>query len=201
MLEKCKTVLLISEVASFTNMYKELAESVGVKLIGETSWNNKYRIMQDVVITGAKHLDSINKSYYPKTVLLLKPGESPAKYIKEGIERFIFDHQNQYELTVALFKAEPVVVHTSSRSVVQIVEDYGNPMFCNGDYDFRFDKDIYIYKDRPIYLCESQKKFLAQWLLAGHKDNKKRMTLCNLRKKFGEDFLRDVDRFGQMKED
>ena len=50
-----------------------------------------------------------------------------------------------------------------------------------------------------IYLTDSSKKYLAQWLLNGLKDNSKRMILCNLRKKFGKDFLSDIDRFGQLK--
>ena len=46
---------------------------------------------------------------------------------------------------------------------------------------------------------DSAKRYLAEWLLNGHKDNKKRMILCNLRKRFGADFLINVDRFGQLK--
>ena len=48
-----------------------------------------------------------------------------------------------------------------------------------------------------IYLTNTIKKYLAQWLLNGKKDNSKRMILHNLRKKFGNDFLSDVDRFGR----
>lgn len=201
MLEKCKTVILISDVPSFCNMFNSLAESIGVKLISEPSWNKMYRIDQDLLITGSAHIEQINEAYLSKVVLILKPGESPAKFIKLGINRFIFDYENQYELLVALFKEVPVVVHSKSIEVKDIVGNSGTAIFCEGDYDFRFNRDIYKYKDKPIYLCESQKRFLAQWLLAGHKDNSKRMTLCNLRKKFGADFLADVDRFGQIKEE
>lgn len=197
MLEKCETALLISDVPSFANMYKELAKSVGVEMATDSGWCNRYRVTQDVVILGSKHLEEVNEAYYPKLVLILKSGESPATYIKKGITRFVFDHNNQYELLVALFRAEAIVVHAKSKEVTRIVQDYGNPLFCSGKYEFHFDKDIYIYKDKPIYLCESQKKYLAQWLLGGHKDNSKRMTLCNLRKKFGAEFLADIDRFGQ----
>ena len=60
--------------------------------------------------------------------------------------------------------------------------------FCIGDYDFQFDKNTFRYKGKSIYLCGSQKAYLASWLLNAHKDNSKRMILCNLRKKFGADF-------------
>lgn len=198
MLEKCKTVLLLSDVPSFCQSYTSLAESVGVKIISEESWNKIYRIDQGVVITKSDYLEQINPAYYPKVVLILKKDESPAKFIKMGIERFIFNFENRYELLTALFRFVPKLVQSKSKDLKDIVTDSGIAMYCEGDYDFRFDRDLYKYKNKPIYLCESQKKFLAQWLLGGHKDNKKRMTLCNLRKKFGEDFLKDVNRFGQI---
>lgn len=58
---------------------------------------------------------------------------------------------------------------------------------------------IFFYKGKPIYLTSAHKKYLAEWLLTGNKDNSRRMILCNLRKKFGVDFLADIDRFGQPK--
>jgi len=60
MLEKCKTVILISDVPSFCNMFNSLAESIGVKLISEPSWNKMYRIDQDLLITGSAHIEQIN---------------------------------------------------------------------------------------------------------------------------------------------
>lgn len=196
MLRKCKTVLLLTDVASFASLYTQLADSVGVKLIVEEEWNDRYRVKEDVVILGSKYLDSLNKAYYSKAVIILKSGENPAQYIKMGISRFVFNYENQMELLVALFSEEPVVIRSYTMDIADIVKECGVPHFCSGDYDFRFDKGIFMYKNKQIYLCESQKQYLAQWLLAGKKDNSKRMTLCNLRKKFGADFLADIDRFG-----
>lgn len=200
MLQKCKVALLISEVESFRDSYKKLASDVNIKLNVSSQWDEHYRVSEDVVILGGKYLGFLNPSYYSKAVVILKPAESPAPYIQQGVSRFIFDYQNQYELITALFYEKPVVVHADSKEVKEIVEEYRFPCFKNGDYDFRFDKDVYLYKGKPIYLCASQKRFLAQWLIGGHKENKRRMTLCNLRKKFGEDFLKDIDRFGNYKE-
>lgn len=199
MLEKCETVLLLSDVQSFCERYANLAQSVGVKLKAESTWSKVYRIDQGVVITKSSYLEYINEAYYSKIVLLLKKGESPAKFIKLGIERFIFNYENDYELLVALFRITPKVVQSKTKGIKDIVADSGTPFYCEGDYDFRFDRDLFKYKNKPIYLCESQKQFLATWLLGGHKDNSRRMILCNLRKKFGQDFLKDVNRFGQIK--
>ena len=199
MLEKCHTALLISEVEAFSNLYESLANDIGVNLTVETGWNIKYRMTKDIVILGSKYLPDLNKAYYPLAVIILKDGESPAPYIKEGINHFIFDHTNQYELITALFRQDKVLVNGASLEVKQMLKDSGATRFTLGDYDFRFDQNIYRYKNRQIYLQESQKRYLAQWLLFGNKENKHRMLLCLMRKKFGEDFLKDIDRFGQLR--
>lgn len=200
MLEKCNTVLLISDKASFRESYTELCRKLDVTIHTEEKWNSRYKITEDAVILGSVHLSELNTAYYSKAVVILKEGESPAPYIKDGINRFIFNYKNSYELIVALFRLEPVMLHAVSKDIKEILKDFP-PVFRAGEYDFRFDSNVYIYKGRSIYLCMSQKKYLAEWLLSGHKDNSKRMILCNLRKKFGKDFLSNVDRFGQLKEE
>ena len=199
MLNKSKTALLISSQPSFTEPYKKLADENGIVLNIEAEWNIRYRVKEDVVILGGKHLDKLHSDYYNKAVVILREGESPSPYIAKGINRFIFNYQNKDELLFALYYEEPVFVLKASREVADSVADSGLTQFTYGEYDFKFDRDMYTYKGRPIYLCSSQKKYLAEWLLAGKKDNAKRMILCNLRKKFGENFLKNVDRFGQIK--
>lgn len=197
MLEKVKTALLISDKQSFSDTYISLAGNAEVDMHVSGTWCRRYRIEEDVIITGGSHVEEINEAYISKLVVILREGESPSNYIKTGVNRFIFDFHNKSELLFALYKDEPVVIMSSSREIKDIVKDY-YPVFCIDEYDFRFDQDSFKYKGSPIYLCKSQKKYLAEWLLTGHKDNKKRMILCNLRKKFGEDFLKDIDRFGQV---
>ena len=199
MLNKCTTALLLSDVPSFSTMYKTLAESIGVQMKVEAEWKDTYRANQDVIILGSKYLDKVNRAYYPKTVIILKPSENPARYIKEGIGHFIFDYQNQYELLVALFKQETLVIHSSSLELKNLIKSSSITSFCFKDYDFKFDKNQYNYKGKPVYFTDSQKEYLADWLLNGFKDNKKRMVIFTLRKKFGQDFLKDVNRFGQIK--
>ena len=200
MLKKSKTALLLSAHLSFSDPYKELAESIGVEMHVDREWSTKYRVREDVVILGAKFLPNVNETYYDRVVLILGTGESPAPYIKQGIRRFIFNYKNPYELLTALYYEETkVVVARGLGSVVDAITDSGTAKFELSDYDFRFDKGVFFYKQRQIYLTEAQRKYLAEWLLTGNKDNGRRMILCNLRKKFGEDFLSDIDRFGRLK--
>lgn len=199
MLQKVNKALLISDVASFYENYEALSEDIGVNLQVESEWNTRYRVNVDVIILGSKNLESLNKTYYPMTVLILNEGESPAPYIKMGITRFIFNYKNKFELLTALFRPDPVIIHAADSSYIDIVKTSDVMSFCCGNYNFRFDKGQFKYKGKVIYLTGSSKKYLAQWLLNGHKDNSKRMILCNLRKKFGKDFLSDIDRFGQIK--
>lgn len=201
MLTKCKDVLLLSDVASFVNLYTQLADEAGVNLITESEWTDKYRVKQDVVILGAKYLDKLNTAYYERAVLILKAGESPYPYMQKGITRFIFDYQNQFELFTALFREEPVYISYASRELKELVKEFNASSFRRGVYDFDFLADSFCYKGKPIYLAKAQKRYLADWLLNGHKDNSKRMVLYNLRKKFGQAFLKDVDRHGEIKEE
>lgn len=201
MLVKCKSALLLSDVESFSKAYEAIAEEVGIELRVESSWSERYRLIQEVVIFGSKYLDKINPMYYPNAVLILKSDESPYQFIQKGITRFIFDYHNKYELFTALFKAEPVTVYTRGLPLEELIKDSSVWNFTYGDYDFKFDKDRYFYKGKQLYLAKAQKRYLAEWLLNGRKDNSKRMLLCIMRKKFGQDFLTDIDRFGRLKEE
>ena len=199
MLEKCQTGLLISDVPSFCSMYQKLANSIGVTLNYEDKWDKMYRLNSDVIILGTKYIEAVNASYYPKTVVILKEGESPAPYISKGISHFIFDHTNKYELICALFRLKTVTVHRTSNDIEESIRASGCTIYNIGDYNFDFGKNRFLYKGKAIYLCTSQKAYLAEWLLNANKDNAKRTILYNMRHKFGKDFLRDIDRFGQLR--
>ena len=201
MLTKCKSALLLSDVESFSKTYEAIAEEAGVEFKAERDWSERYRVSQEVVILGSKYLDKLNSTYYPNAVLLLKESENPYTFVQRGITRFIFDYHNKNELFMALFKTEVVTVHTAQLPLEDILKESQIWNYQFGEYDFKFDKDRFFYKNRPIYLANAQKRYLAEWLLNGHKDNSKRMLLCNMRKKFGQDFLADIDRFGRFKED
>lgn len=200
MLKKVSRALLLSDVASFVNNYRALASDIGVELVVEEEWSDRYRVPTEIVILGSKYLKDLNKAYYPEAVLILKEGESPAPYIKEGITRFIFNYKNNYELTCAFYKPEAVIIHASTSKFIDIIKNCDVQNYQFAEYDFKFDRNKFSYNGKPIYLTDSAKSYLAEWLLNGHKDNKKRMILCNLRKKFGAAFLANVDRFGQIKE-
>jgi hypothetical protein len=199
MLVKCKSALLLSDVESFSVMYEAVAKEADVELKVEKEWSERYRLTQEVIILGSKYLNELNPMYYPNAVLILKSDESPYPFMQKGITRFIFNYQNKYELFTALFKAEPVTVHTQHLPLEEILKESTIWNFNYGDYDFKFDKDLYYYRGRQIYLANSHKRYLAEWLLNGHKDNSKRMILCIMRKKFGQSFLAEIDRYGRVK--
>ena len=201
MLEKINSALLLSDVPSFVSRYKNLALESDVILEAEDTWNSRYRVGSDIVIAGSKFLDDINEDYYPVTVLILKKGESPSRFIKKGIERFIFNYEDDKELSFAFYRQKKQFLHFSSANLEETVADAGTQSFRQGNYDFWFDKNVFRYKGEAIYLCESAKKYLAEWLLHGHKDNGKRMVLYNIRKRLGKDFLKDIDRYGRIKEE
>jgi hypothetical protein len=191
----------LTDVKSFADTYRALAEEANIAFTVESEWNVKYRITQDVVILGSKYLAELNHAYYTNAVIILKKDESPAPYIAQGINHFIFDYTNVNELVFAFYRQEKVIVHSSSVDLGLLIKDCNVFNFQFGEYDFKFDRNKFMYKNKPIYFNDSAKRYLIEWLLNGHKDNKKRMILCNLRKKFGDEFLRDVDRFGQFKEE
>lgn len=199
MLKKIKRALLLSDVKSFSDNFKLLAEDIGVSLSVEAEWNSRYRINADTVIFGSKYINDVNEIYYPLSVVILKENESPAQFIKMGITRFIFNYKNNYELICALHKAEAEVINVSQVEYEDMVQTCNVTDFCFADYDFKFSRNQFKYKGRLIYLTNSEKKYLAQWLLNGIKDNSKRMMLCNMRKRFDADFLKDINRYGILK--
>lgn len=198
MLKKCKKALLLSDITHFADTYREIADDLGVALTVESDWNVRYRLNQEVVILGSKFLDKLNLDYFPQAVLILKSDEKPFPYIQQGITRFICDYQNTKELGLAFFYDMPVYISYTTVELEEMLKGFATHSFVVGEYNFDFLADSFKFRGKQIYLAKSQKRYLAEWLLGGHKDNKRRMLLCTLRKKFGETFLSDVDRFGHI---
>lgn len=200
MLLKCSSALLLTDVKNFALLYSELAEEFGVSLKVESDWNKRYRITEEVVICGSKFLDRVNEQFYPGTTVILKSGESPLPYVKKGIESFIYDYENQYELAMAFYKKSKVNIKQDTEDMRTILDSSMTVSFNEKEYSFDFSRDEFLYSGKRIYLTSSEKLYLAEWLLLHKKDNSKRMRLFNMRKKFGNAFLKDIDRFGNVKE-
>lgn len=199
-MHKAERVMLLTDIPSFAERVAGLAKSCEVNLSVEGSWNQMYRVSSEVVICGSKYLQDLNRAYYANTVLILKEDEKPEDFMDIGITRFIFNHKNDKEILFAFYVGDKVLSHIQNKDLETLVKDSETAWFCMGSYDFQFDRGRFKYRGKLIYLAESQQRYLAEWLLHGHKDNSKRMIVCNLRKKFGKDFLKDIDRFGRIKE-
>lgn len=200
MLSTVSSVLLLTNVNSFAEEIRLLAEGCDIKLTVESEWKDSYRVKEDIILCGSKYLEKINRAYLPNIVLILKDTESPVTFIKEGVTRFIFNHKDHREFIYAFCKADKVFVKNASASVKEVLQKANATRFYTDIYDFNFSNNKFYYKGKGIYLTDCEKAYLAEWLLNGHKDNKNRMKLCIMRKKFGETFLQDVDRHGQVKE-
>lgn len=200
MLLKCSSALLLTGVKNFGLLYSELAEELGVSLKVESDWNKRYRITEEVVICGSKFLDRVNEQFYPGTTVILKSGESPLPYVKKGIENFIYDYENQYELAMAFYRKSKINIKQGTEDMRTILDSSVAVSFNEKEYSFDFSRDEFLYSGKRIYLTSSEKLYLAEWLLRHKKDNSKRMCLFNMRKKFGNAFLKDIDRFGNVKE-
>ena len=199
MQKKCSSALLLTNIDSFARFCTECTEELNVSLRVENEWNYNFRVTEEVILCGSKYLDVINEKFYSKVVLILKDNESPFPFMQKGITRFVFNYNNRVELMYAFYKQEKVYIKQEAESVKSVLDTVHTLVFKKGEYDFDFGKDRFYFQNKGIYLTKTEKVYLANWLLSGKKDNKQRGTLCRLRKKFGDIFLDNVDRFGQLK--
>lgn len=193
----CSSVLLLTTNDNFATFCSDVIHNYGVKTRIEYDWNTLYKVTEDVIICGSKYLKDINEAFYHKVVLILKEEEYPDVFITKGIKKFIFDYKNTKEIFFALFTESKNIERENS--LAQIINDVNVSLFDKGKYRFDFEKSLFWYKGNQIYLTESNKKYLALWLLQGKKDNNKRALLYEMRKRLGKDFLSDVDRFGNIR--
>lgn len=197
MLKTCSSAFLLTNSLSIEKEYRTIAKACEVDLVVENDWNERYRIVQDCIITDSTLLSKINKSYYNNVSLVLKDKETFLPY-RDKISHFIFNSEDARELMFA-FLIKPAKIDKQLFGINEIIEKANTTVYKHGDYDFQFEKDRFLYKGRAIYLTLAQKKFLAEWLLNGKKDNTKRMYICTMRKGMGKAFLSDIDIVGTYK--
>lgn len=194
MLKISSSALLLSGVPSFVRHITEIAKDTGVELEVTDEWNINYRLTNDVVICGSKYLSCINPVDYYKVRLVLKTTETVSNFIEMGITHFIFDYNNVKEVAFSFFAEDRL---DNINTVADIVTKTGQCQYLKGRYNFNFKTNKFVFDGVGIYLRESEKLYLAKWLLLNVKDNDKRILLCKMRKKFGKSFMSDVDRLGQ----
>lgn len=196
MLRVCSNVLLLSGVASFVSHVTEVANDTETVIDVADTWNVNYRVNADVIICGSKYIDSIDKEDYGKVRLVLKKDETVMTFIRKGITHFIFDYMDKREVAFSMFIDENEQAKDKRSSLNEIMSEANTSLFHNDRYFFNFASDTFRFKGAGIYLRKSEKEYLARWVLMGNKDNSKRILLCKMRKRFGKDFMQDVDRKG-----
>ena len=196
---KCSKALLLSDVSGFINYFSSLAEKAEVDLTVESDWEKMYRVHEDVIICGSKYLDRINEAYHNLIVLILKPEESPFDFIDKGVSRFIYNFKNENEILMAFMLPKGEQLGYDHSKPLEVLNVSSKEDFIYGDYRFLFTKDRYFYKGNEIYLSNGCKAYIADWILNGYKDNSKRTYLYRLRSKFGNKFLSELDRKGNIK--
>ena len=197
MLKRCSSILLLVNDTKLVERYEMLGLDLNINVRHETSWHPTFRIDCGSIICTPDFLDQINGEYISRVVVIVNG--TPAPYLKKGVERFIFDRANDYELICSMFMHGEII--TKEAKPLEILTNCEKKTFIAGRYHFDFERSIFRYNDKPLYIKEHEKKYLIEWLLLGHKNNDKRMMLFNLRKRFGNSFLRDVDRKGKLKEE
>lgn len=201
MLKVCSNVLLLSGVASFISHVTEIANDIETVIDVADTWNVNYRVNAEVIICGSKYIDCIGKEDYDKIRLVLKTDETVIPFIRKGITHFIFDHTNKREVAFSMFVDKEEQINERPASLSDIMSEAHISLFHNDRYFFNFASDTFRFKGAGIYLRKSEKEYLARWVLMGNKDNSKRILLCKMRKRFGKDFMQDVDRKGNYQGD
>lgn len=196
MLKTCSSALLLSGAPNFIQYIRDIANDIGVELTVADEWNKNYRLNEEIIICGSRYLSDISVRDYDKVRLILKTDETVSKFIELGITHFIFDYNNMRELAFSFYTDD---AQKKSLSMNDITMNTDKRHFVRGKYDFNFSTDSFKYDGVGIYLRNSEKIYLAQWLLLKNKDNSKRVMLYRLRQRFGESFLSEIDRYGNVK--
>ena len=200
MLDTCKTLLLLTDSEELAKRYEEVAFKCNVLLRWEKGWTKQYRLSSDVIVCTSEYAEMIAEEYRVKTVLVLGKDEKIGKW-RWKFDRYVFNAEDENEIVYSMLRIKPSKreVKASSPDLPTVLRDCGETKYEEGDYYFDFTHDIFKYKGTRIYLSKGNKLILARWLFLSYKDNNTRTQVCVLRKKFGKDFLSDINAKGEMK--
>lgn len=190
MLKTCSSVLLLTKDRNLSDLMQEIAFECDFRLRVESEWCKNYRVQEQIVICDSSFVKDINAAFIKDTRVVLAEGESFVAY-KDIIDSFIFDYNDIRQLYYA------ILVETSEEKEPKL-DSFGT-VFLTERYSFDFTRNRFLLDGRGIYLTKSEKEYLFDWLLRGKKDNNKRIKLFNMRKKFGKDFLADINRRGEKR--
>lgn len=198
MLKSCNKILLISEDESLIQKYETLAPMCNVELTVRREWNIKFRTPHELIIADGKMIDTVAYEYRSKTIMVLNKNERFFD-AKSKADRFVFDRDNLQELMYSFCAVTVPTPLKDIKSLASIIHDANCGVYKRGEYDFDFSNDLYSYRGKRIYLTNQQRISLAKWLLLGVREKVDYTHLCHLRKKFGDAFMRGVNKYGEIR--
>lgn len=186
MQRKCSSIILLTENHDYASFVENQAGLYDIDFTSDTVWRLSRKLKQDLILCSGKWLDEISSFLFDRVVVILKSNESPLPYIRMGIQNFIFSYKDVFQFEYIFNKSFELPVKAEEKG-----------LYCNGDYRFDFSREEFFYKGKSIYVSKAEKEYLSLWLLSGIKDNTKRYHLWNMRKRYGNGFLKEVSRTGE----
>ena len=201
MLRTVKTAILLTKDKGLADMYMSVAPQCEVSLTVREDWDIKFRVTTGVVLCDSDMAELVAEEYRCKTVIILK---NEANFVpwRGKFERFVFNRFNRYELIYSFLEWKPDLkkeVKKLSSTMTSVINESGLREFVKGDYDFNFEHDLFKYKGKSVYLSKTEKLLVARWLLLGYKDNNTRTHIYRIRKRLGSEFLADINKRGELK--
>lgn len=192
MLQKASNVFVLTDDKQLKIDLESLAAKHDIGIVVVDSWNSRYDIMADVIISDLSKTGYIGAKFLDKVTIALTDMDSfdvdTAEY-----NNYIFNRRNLDELSFALLKPEIKYLACNSADMADILTTAQISKFIFDGYDFNFQKSEYYYKGEKLYVTKSWELYLAKWLLLGTKENNKRSYLSHMRDKYQvPDFLSGV---------
>ena len=188
-----KTFSNIHIITKLDSVYKKVfaeANSVNIQISRsssfkeiETYFNNFDLIFSDFEFL--KHFKSIRDR-----IVVIDPANYTRRLLDKGYTRFLFNKDDRNEILACLVTVENF--RGKEAEEAKKIERTNKFEYLGLKMDFK--KALYVYKGDELYITPAQHKYLYTrfYLKDKTEANKLRINLHRLRKKFGEDFLKEV---------
>lgn len=190
MLYKIRHAMIVSDDKDFAERCVRICKANDIFPYVVSEQQEDMHMAQDIILCDCMCLYTVRREYARKTVVVLDDEHSYHQYSKE-YDMYIFNRNNDDEIEhILLYKHGEERIARNKRTVSSVLSVAGNTTFDGLDCLFDFAQGRYMYKGEQVFFTEAQKVALARILLLGEKSQYTRVSLCRLRKQFGDGFLR-----------